>query len=90
MRGEIPHHFFVAFGQKYLTEPHPDVAWVTPDGVIAIDAETYQEAREIAIKWFGLHWSMLHDAESFTYRFWPLGVIGTATATTLEKKRVLK
>lgn len=40
---------YVTFGQRYRSEPHPTLGKVDPDGWIEIEADTYDEARDIAV-----------------------------------------
>lgn len=46
--------FFVTFGCRYATEPHPYFNKPHPDGWLIIEAEDELSARRIAINWFPL------------------------------------
>jgi len=65
--------YFLTFGIQYNTEPHPTWPECNPKGWIRINAPTYEEARNIAIEWFGLDWSMLTPSVHFNPKFFPAG-----------------
>ena len=45
--------FFVTFPQKYRTEAHPSGLMAHPNGYWIINATSYQEAENLAFKYFG-------------------------------------
>lgn len=62
--GEVPAEqmFFVTFGVKYRTEPHPKGAWITPDGYAMLVQNDEDSARSKANELFGEDgWSMIYD-----------------------------
>lgn len=52
-----PIQTFVTFGQRYAREPHPTFPEAHPDGVLAVAAETYDEARELIAEAVGVHYA---------------------------------
>lgn len=55
--------YYVTFGQKYRHERHPQASggiYPHPDGWVAIEADTYDQARAIAHEVFGVHWSFIY------------------------------
>lgn len=69
--------FYLTFGVKYAATPHPAGSWVTPNGVVEVLAESYQEARALVVATFGIRWSMLYPAAEHipSRAHFPAGVI---------------
>lgn len=77
-------NFYLTFGVQYGTEVHP--IWTGADGKgwLLIRAEDYQHARQLAVSYLALHWSMLNpeehfDAADMQARYFPLGTLATIT-----------
>jgi hypothetical protein len=66
-------NYFLTFGIRYYSEPHPTWPECNPKGWVRITASDYEEARVIAELTFGLHWSMLTPAANFNPRYFPAG-----------------
>jgi len=61
--------FYLTFGQQSPLR----------NGWIEIEAESYEEARELVISIFEKHWAMLYREEGFDERvkaYFPLGKLG--------------
>ena len=57
MISATPIQTFVTFGQQYAYEPHPTFPEAHPDGILAVAAETYGEARELISEAIGVHYA---------------------------------
>lgn len=58
--------YYLTFGQKYRQNLHPlavNGIYPHPDGWVTIEADTYDEAKEIAYVTFGVHWSFIYTLE---------------------------
>jgi hypothetical protein len=70
--------FYVTFGQKYrLGQRHPTFPDAHPDGVIEVEAQDYDAARDIVIRNLGAEWSGLYSDMEFAKdrHYYPLGVL---------------
>ena len=67
--------WYLTFGQRYRDEPHPSGFDIDPDGYVKISAASYDAAREIAVKNFGLAWCFLYSDKEIVRRCFPAGCI---------------
>jgi len=69
--------WYVTFGQRYHYEEHPRWAQAHPDGVLAIRATGYGEARRRTFELLGSRWSDLMDWEVWqrAWKLYPRGVV---------------
>jgi len=66
--------FYLTFGVQYGSrEAHPRGAHVHGDGYVAITAQDYATARDIAVQLYGIQWSDLYTEENFDASFCPRG-----------------
>jgi hypothetical protein len=65
--------YFLTFGVKYNSEPHPYWPECNPKGWVRIMARDDEEARTIAVERFGLDWSQLTPAAYFRPTYFPAG-----------------
>lgn len=72
--------FYVTFGYKYKSEPHPNYHRANPDGYVVINAESEEKARQQAFKVFGNYWSFIYSEEKMQFHFFPKGCLDTFTA----------
>lgn len=71
--------FRFTFGQRYRREVHPCLAEAHPDGWMTVEAEDYDQAREIAVSELGADWAFQYEEpfdEQEWARLYPLGEIG--------------
>lgn len=76
--------FYLTFGVQYPRVPHPYWPGADGKGWVLIEANNYEEARDLARQAFGLSWSHLSTAKHFDEaqmrrRYYPLGKIGYIT-----------
>lgn len=71
--------FYVTFGQKYRHEPHPVLPEAHPDGYLAIEADTEEQARAKAFELTGGKFAFMYQTEP-ERAFYPLGEIDRVTA----------
>lgn len=64
--------YYVTFGSQYSYEPHPSGDWVHPDGYLAIEASTYDLARERAFEITDGKFAFMYDKEPEA-QFYPRG-----------------
>lgn len=69
--------FYITFGQKYRTEPHPTFDKADPDGVLEVEADNADEAREKVVAKLGEFWSFIYPADELDLDNFPLGVIAS-------------
>lgn len=69
--------FFVTFGQKYRTEPHPTLDGAHPDGVVECKAVTEDAARTIITDKLGHAWSAIYHEDNIDLNNYPLGIIAS-------------
>jgi hypothetical protein len=55
--------FRVTFGLEYSYKLHPTYAPAHPDGWLTIEAPDEVEARRVAVRLLGVHWSGIYPAE---------------------------
>lgn len=65
--------YYLTFGVQYYDEPHPEWPDCNPAGWVRIVAQSYEEARALAVDRFDLHWSMLTPAVHFNRKYFPAG-----------------
>ena len=65
--------YYVTFGNKYRTEPHPSGIVVNPDGYVTIRAESTNDAYSIALKHFGFNWGAMHYNKETVDKPFPVG-----------------
>jgi hypothetical protein len=53
--------WYLTFGAQYAREEHPDFPQAHPDGVVAIRAQSYEDARVHAFERVGPRWCDLMD-----------------------------
>ena len=80
--------FYVTFGQKYKREPHPKASWISPDGVLLVEAQSYRDARELTFKALGDRFCGMHmyDEKADISFHYPLGIIGYIKKDGLQKE----
>lgn len=68
---------YLTFGQRYRTEPHPQLGArpELPDGWLTIEAEDVMEAARIAHMALGTAWASV--SEQCQPEFYPAGHLGT-------------
>lgn len=68
-------NFFVTFGQKYRTEPHPKVKYAHPDGWLTVEAHNREAAHAKAFSELGEFFATMYSEESFESKkqFFPRG-----------------
>lgn len=73
--------FIVTFGSQYSYQAHPYYEDAHPDGLVEIEAEDEDDAREMAFSLFGTCWSFIYSKEWFdkneSRRYYPRGVLAT-------------
>lgn len=70
--------WYVTFGQQYSRNPHPRWPKAHPDGVLAVKAFDYDQARQFVLRELGTCWSDLvsqHDWLTESWKYYPRGVI---------------
>jgi hypothetical protein len=67
--------FYVTFGQKYRTEPHPVMETAHPDGVVEVSAINEDAARVIVTDKLGAAWAFLYPEDKLDLNHYPLGVL---------------
>ena len=70
-------NYYVTFGQKYSTEPHPKVRYAHPDGWLRIEADDEDQAREIVFLELGDHWAFIYSEDNFKKNYFPRGELKT-------------
>ena len=76
--------FYVTFGGKYRTEPHPTFREAHPDGYVRIEACCEEDARSQAKVVLGRAWSHLYlQVPEFVYA--PRGEIGVIENAELRR-----
>lgn len=82
--------YFVTFGQKYRREKHPVLGDlpILPDGYFFIKAEDINEANEIAVQCFGIHYSSVYDISSSRHLY-PAGLLGLLVKDADENRKTL-
>ena len=78
------HSFYLTFGVQYSHERHPYWTGANPDGWVLIQAPSEAHARRLAMRYFGINWSMLYDHLNFDEaqnkaRYYPLGELALVT-----------
>jgi hypothetical protein len=53
--------YYLTFGQKYLRDEHPSGWPIHPNKIVEVWAPSWDEARELAIKVFGVHWAFINE-----------------------------
>ncbi len=76
--------FFVTFGQKYRTEPHPVLGLIPslPDQWVEIEAETVKAAHDAAMILLMQAWSMMYSEAEFDDSYYPKGKLIITQQTT--------
>jgi len=59
----ITYEWFVTFGMRYAHETHPYFPDAHPDGWVVIEADTYEEARRIAVRRLGPFWAFVYGED---------------------------
>jgi hypothetical protein len=72
--------YYITFGQKYRTEPHPILGICCADGYVVVKAEDMKQARDFVFTTFGTAWSNIY-AENYDFampinELFPMGEIG--------------
>lgn len=67
--------FYVTFGQKYASEPHPANRIAHPDGYVAIAAANVQVARKAAFIIYDGHFAEVREEWDIKFDKYPLGEI---------------
>ena len=72
--------WFVTFGQRYAHETHPRFPEAHPDGWLVVEADDYDDAREITHGVLGPAWVFIVDLDDFdaSRSLYPRGEIGRA------------
>ncbi len=72
---EIKKEYYITFGQKYRTEPHPKYNWIDPDGYVVIEAADKGLASKKAFELFGQFWSFIYSPAEMHFEYFPHGEI---------------
>lgn len=77
--------FYLTFGQKYRSEPHPTLRNASPDGWYVIDAPDEETAHELALAVVGKYWAFLYAEGEFCRELYAKGKLGEITQQAAAK-----
>jgi hypothetical protein len=75
--------YYVTFGQRYRHDPHPLFPRAHPDGWVAIEAGSWERARDVAFGLFGQYWSFIYTEAEFDPSHFPRGELARVLAGQL-------
>lgn len=65
--------YYITFGFQYPREPPPTFPEAHHDGWVTIVADNAPQAREIAFREFGRHWSFMYEPAEIDTSYYPKG-----------------
>jgi hypothetical protein len=77
--------FYLTFGQKYSREAHPSGMPVHPDAIVEVHAETYDDARRLALVNFGQQWAFLNEWDDDIASWYPAPSLVVIKASDREQ-----